>query len=353
MKRIIVFTIISLANISYAQDLQQGVQTIAEDINPQGELFSASGPRVDWGPPPKFMSYEYYRYGKVNLTYTDSLGNEYNGTVKSQDEALFKLKFPIYIRPHLSVIGGFQHHYQRYQFDRDDLNGDSPFRNVNNRKFEQVRFDTYVNYTMKRKRFLGFKTGVQLSGDYDNRHTAFSNFVRVQHTGLLGKRYSEKFALAGSYFFAYQPGRLTFYPAVYITYWKNKRIGFESVFPALINLYFHPWEKTFFTGTYSLKSNRYILNNSPVMIGPKETFTLNTTEIQMSMGIQHQVLKFFSLGLEMGYNFNVSSRITDTQARNNQILLQGSQNPGGFLKVTFALTIPKGILDKKQLEEKE
>ena len=341
-------------SMSNAQDLQQGIGSVMDDINPQGELFAASGPRVDWGPAPKFFTYQYYHYGPVNIEYTTT--GENNQTFKSHvpkmDEVLTKLKFPILLKEHATVIGGLQYHSQRYFFEEAALTENSLYRNLHNRQFEQIRFDTYVNFTMSRKRFLGFKTGIQLGGNYSDRNTSFDNYVRIQHTGMMGKRYSENFAFGGAYFIAHQPGRLTVYPALYITYWKNKKIGFESVFPALVNLYYHPWKKSFFIFSTALKSNRYILNSSPVQLSKGNTFMFSSTDAQFSTELQQQIYDFIWVGFQMGFNLNIRNRIAETQRRDSEILYTGKQTPGAFIQFSASLTIPEKILNKNKMEEK-
>ncbi len=351
MKYVLIIALLPLS--LFGQDLQEGLGSVVDDVTPQEELFAATGPRVDWGPPPKFFVYSYNYYGKTDLSFTPETAGHPGGTaqVDHMDEVLAKIKFPFLIRDHVNFFGGLQYNYQRYTFAQEDLNN-IVFRDLNERKFEQVRFDTYVNVTLSGKRFLGFKTGVQLSGDYDNNQSSFANFARVQHMGMLGKRFSEKLAAGGAYFLSYQPGRLTVYPALYFTYWKNKKIGFETIFPALIDLYVHPWKKTFFTFSTRLRSNRFLLNAAPFQLGQKRTFLLNTTDVQLSMEVQQRIYDFFWLGFSAGYNFNVSHRIAESQRRDAPILFNGKQGIGNFFQFSAYLSVPEKLLNRKKLEEK-
>lgn len=255
--------------------------------------------------PGKGVVLEYGLLPKAFLNVDDDDEDEFGGTNKLADEVSnlkVKLKIPLWHKPDLTILLGFEHERERHQLDLATDKNNVLLQTLDNRLLKISRGALYVVKPLNEKYYLGFRAGASFNGDYDGLVDTDKRYAIYRVVGLLGwkKRDDLEFGVGAMYNNSFQ--KTAVYPFLMYNQTFNDKWGIESILPINIKVRrnFNEGSMLLFGAEYS--SNVFSMNVETADM--PRVFNFKNSGIDASAEWQQQVASWVWFSARAGYHYS-------------------------------------------------
>jgi len=231
------------------------------------------------------------------------------------ENIVFKVKFPLILRPDLQVLMGYSHQPETYYLGGDaEVKASVLYDNVDTRRLKSNGIGLYVIKPLNAERYTALRLKVDQNGDYggwlnfDRRYTSFSA------NWLYAIKKSDDFEWGFGVGFSSDFRRTLAIPFIIYNRNFNNNWGIESIFPAVTKFRFNLCNKTIMTAGYEFRGEAYSIDLDNPSTGSSDIYHLNHSEIRSGVTLERRIVPWVWADVQVGYQFNFDTRIDATRA---------------------------------------
>ncbi|RFP65432.1 hypothetical protein D0N36_09190 [Hymenobacter lapidiphilus] len=278
---------------------------------------------------------------------------ETSTTVIKNRRAFIKGYIPVWNRPHLKVILGFNYDREEFQFREP---GNAVFyRDLEDKGLKTLGTQLAVIRPVDEVHWYLARVKAELNGDYTSSELSVKDYLRTSGEFIYGWKRSPYFSWGVGAQLSYTFGRQSIYPVILYNRTFNPRWGVESLFPARVTLRRNLDPKTLLFGGYTVDGSNYNIKlREP--LGDLRTLIVRQRELKLRLRAEREIYDFLWFGLEGGYRYNVgfSAFNEDNYRRSLLGILSGGRTRavdntlGGapYFSVELFLVPPRKLLSK-------
>lgn len=253
-----------------------------------------------------------------------------------------KAYVPVWNRPHLKMVLGFNYFFEEFAFDADPPSYDF-YRNIENRNLKTVGSQLLVLRPINDKNFLVFRLKGDLNGDYTSHKLAFSKYLKSTLETIYGWKRSANLAYGVGAQLGYTFGRQTIYPVFMYNRTFNPKWGIELLLPARAQMRYNVSEKSLLYGGIGLDGASYNINVNPEVAG-RDVLELRRSEARARLRWEREIYDFLWFGLETGYRINIQFSAYEGEGRWADRIIKNHLKDAALVSAEIFLVPPKRFL---------
>ncbi|HEY8401898.1 MAG TPA: DUF6268 family outer membrane beta-barrel protein, partial [Cytophagaceae bacterium] len=270
------------------------------------------------------LSYErVFDSGIKSTSKENDIGNS-SSTLEHNNRFDFKLRLPVYNRPHLKVITGIEYYYEEFKFkNQSDLEYDF-YNNLDKKHLKAIGLNVNVLKPLNEVHYIITRVNVDLNGDYNADDLPTSDFLNYSVSGLFGWKTCPTKTIGFGLAYSYKFGDLALYPAFLYFNTFNKHFGLEALFPAYVKLRYNLNVKTLIYIGYEIEGSSYRLKIDNPPFSGYPALNLRTSQFKGTIEFEREIHDWLWFGVYYGFreyiNFNLvrgKERSSDALIRNN------------------------------------
>ncbi|HEX8548065.1 MAG TPA: DUF6268 family outer membrane beta-barrel protein [Cytophagaceae bacterium] len=304
------------------------------------------------------VGYERVFDTEISSTSRDTSIGSSNSVIDRNNRFEIKLKFPMWIKPRLKVIGGFRYEFQEFVFkDKQNLDYDF-YRNISDRHLQSIGLNISVLKPLNEISYFGLHATGDLNGDYNSKHLPSSSFIKYSISAVYGwKRCPTKTTGVGIYI-NYALGRRSVFPVVIYNNTFSKRWGLEMIFPANARIRYNVSKKTLLFAGYEVEGASYNLGIDSPPLAKYPTLQLRKSNVKLKLEFEQEIYDFLWIGIAAGIRqplgFNVTERgdkgpaisLTNLRISEGERLINTRLSAAPYIEFIVFLVPPRKLEDR-------
>ncbi|MEM8906805.1 MAG: DUF6268 family outer membrane beta-barrel protein [Bacteroidota bacterium] len=298
-------------------------------------------PGVTGKAPSKGILVEYGFYPGINLNAENAAANA--NDVNRYGRLRVKLKAPIIHKPSLSLLVGFNHYRERFNFSSIGADQANLFKNLDDRVLKSSELSVYVSKPLNHKFYLSFKLGAAFNVDYEKLIDFDQRYANYRFGAILGIKNRPDREIGIGVFVRRGFRNNNILPFFMYNRTFNKKWGIETVLPVKIMARY-----TFNTRNMILFGTEFGGRDYSIDIYDFSNSARNPTinhmqrsELSFSVEHLHQLSKWVWLSLKGGYVHHFNSRFTEANAANDSAAVSVAPRNGPFFKIGVFISPPR------------
>ena len=327
-------------------------QRALEQVQSKYDDKAFANPSVLGMGPSKGVIFRYERAPDFGITSTAQQPDQHltngSGQIQKLNDLSLKIYAPLWNRPHLKIVLGFNYEKQQYNLEHRDTITYPLYRVIDDRNLRTIGSQLVVLRPIDGRRYFLVRTKGELNGDYKHgqRELPLRKYLKMSAEAFYGWKRSPRTSLAIGLQYGYTFGRISIYPAMIYNHTWNERWGFEGLLPAKARVRYNLNERTLFYGGYEVQGNSYTINLRPPLGNPAvRTAELRRSDIAGKVRGERELLPFLWIAAEVGYRYYVSFNVFDSPGANSRTsdskLISSTLKSSPFANVEIFLTPPR------------
>ncbi len=302
--------------------------------------------------PSKGITLRYERAPRVGVTSISdaTIAGNGSGQVSKLNVLEGKLYAPLWRRPHLKAVLGFNFSRQQFNFaDRAHL-AYPLYRTLDDRNLRTVGSQLLLLRPIDGRRYYLFRVKGELNGDYKQdaedgqyRRLPLRKYLRTSAEFFYGWKRSPRQSVGVGMQFGYTFGRRSLFPAVLYNRTFNDHWGVEALLPAKVRVRYNINDKTLIYCGYEVQGDSYTINIDSPPLADNRTVELRVTSLTGRFRLERELLPVLWFGLEAGYRYYASFDIFDSSTARNK-LIDSSLRAAPAISAELFLTPPRRFL---------
>lgn len=272
------------------------------------------------------------------------------GQVRRLNLNEFKAYAPLWNRPHLKFVAGFNYARQQFNF-RDPAHLSYPFYQLlEDRNLRTIGSQLLMLRPIDGRKYFLFRVKAELNGDYQQdtddgiyRRLPLREYLRTSAEFFYGWKRTPRQSVAVGAQFGYTFGRRSFYPAVIYNRTFSDQWGVEAIFPARARARYNLNEKTLFYGGYEVQGDSYTIDVNVPSVGANRTLELRVTALNTRVRVEREVLPVLWVALEGGWRYYQNFDAFDASSARVKVIDSSLRSSAVFSAEVF-LTPPRRFL---------
>ncbi len=303
--------------------------------------------------PSKGIVVRYERAPQFDVTSQSDPGLIGNGAgrIRRLNVNEFKAYFPLWNRPHLKFVAGFNYARQQFNFRAPDELSYPFYQLLEDRNLRTIGTQLLMLRPIDGRKYFLVRVKGELNGDYRNdpedgvtRHLALRRYLRTSAEFFYGWKRSPRQSVAVGAQFGYTFGRRSIYPAVIYNRTFSDHWGLESILPARARVRYNLNEKTLFYGGYEVQGDSYTINvNVPPAVGQYRDLELRVTALNTRLRMEREILPIMWFAVEAGYRYYASFSAYDSSTDRVKVIDNTLKN-SAVISAEIFLTPPRRFL---------
>lgn len=291
-------------------------------------------------PPPKFMIVNYSWIQTANTT--TSRATEHSRLAYQDLDAY--LKFPIYVKKNIQVIGGLEYGLKNVQVGDLAVNDESVLQYIRNANFHRVGGEVLVKLNVNEKNYLYGYSAASLNYDkiqINNFQGKLNGIATLMH----GIRRSADTDFGYGVGVAYTSGRYIPFPVVLYSHYFSSRWKLTMLIPNNIEMRYSRSPELHFYLLLKPSGRSYLVNESASAAYNQLIF--NKSDVQIATSIERELHNWLWFRVRVGYNIPVNySFSTSYEATMSTTDIGLDVSSFGFATFTLFGVVPKTLLKK-------
>ena len=320
------------------------------------EIFSWSketgycNPSVIGLPRAKALIIKYEQQPAYKIISTGKLGNFGNseGSLKRNRRWDFRLRFPIYNKPSLTIAAGIKYTHEEFRFNNIVSNGYHFYNELEDRSLKSLGLHFYVVKPTKSNKYFILRASFDLNGDYDSKYFPVKDFLKFSITPLIGWKKSENLSYALGFSYGYTFGRPLIFPVLSINKNFNCNFGIESVLPVSIKLRYTKNEKNYFYTGFELSGASYRLNSAGTSFSDYNKLHLFRSELRYTVNYEREIHDWLWFGAEAGVRHSFNFNLTNGPRGRSDVIINNKLRDAPVMNASIFIVPPRGLLKKKK-----
>ena len=278
------------------------------------------------------------------------------GTVRRLNLNEIKAYAPLWNRPHLKFVLGFNYTRQQFNFTDPGSLSYPLYQLLEDRNLKNVGAQLLMLRPIDGRKYFLFRVKGELNGDYSQnadegkyRLQPLRDYLRTSAEFFYGWKKSPRYSLGVGAQFGYTFGRRSIFPALIYNRTFSDQWGVEAIFPARIRVRYNLNEKTLFYGGYEVQGDSYRINVSlppqsgTPAVGDNRVLELRVTSLTGRLRVEREVLPVLWVAAEAGWRY-YRNFDAFTSSRSRVKLIDSKLRSAPAFAVEVFLTPPRRIL---------
>ncbi len=253
-----------------------------------------------------------------------------------------KIYVPVWNRPHLKMVLGFNYFFEEFEFEATPPAYDF-YRNIQNRNLKTIGSQLLVLRPINEKNFMIFRLKGDLNGDYTTGKLSFSKYLKSTLETIYGWKRNANLAYGVGAQLGYAFGRQTIYPVFMYNRTYNPKWGLELLLPARAQVRYNASDKSLLYGGIGVDGASYNINTNPEIVG-LSTVELRRSEARARVRWEREIYDFLWFGLEAGYRINVQFSAYEGEGRKAERLIKNHLKDAALVSFEIFLVPPRRFL---------
>lgn len=289
-------------------------------------------------------------FGVTSVSQAEGFGGNTSGQISKLNVVEFKAYAPLWNRPHLKFVLGFNYAKQQFNFaHRDQLT--SPFyRLLDDRDLRTIGSQLLMLRPIDGRKYFLVRVKSELNGDYVNdaedgkfRRLALNKYLRTSAEVFYGWKRSPTHSVAIGAQLGYTFGRRSIYPAVIYNRTFSDHWGLESILPARARMRYNLNEKTLFYGGYEVAGDSYTLNvDLPTTPSPR-VMEVRVTALNTRLRMEREILPVMWFAVEAGWRYYAAFDAFESSSARTK-LVDNTLRSSAVISAEIFLTPPRRLL---------
>lgn len=272
-----------------------------------------ASPQVEGMPSGKGLEIrgEYVTPFHINSTsYVEGVQSS-SGYVRKNERMEVKLKFPVWNRPKFKIVLGGSYSKEEFYFEQTGATATNPlFRNLEDKPLRLAGVNLYGIKSFDEVRFLAFRGGYRLQGDYNKLNLPWADFARYQLAVMYGWKRSENEVIAPGLNYSDVFGRRSIIPVLMYNKTFNSRWGIESTLPVELRLRNNISRSTLAYLAAEVYGAKYKVRlDSPLF--PRPAVFFSQSEVRLTARLEQRLFWWVWASVEAGARYNVNAEVTE------------------------------------------
>lgn len=287
--------------------------------------------REDWIPgiegagPVRGLEVSYHSNTNYKLNSTSDLYG--NGKAEIDYNRVFqtKLRFPIFLKQQLKIVGSFEYSDEEFHFDDISDNNYPLYKSLNEQNLKGIGGSIYLMTQLKRNVFFLFRFSAKLKGDYWKEHIGDVNkytFLKMEMSPIIGWKVNSKKSWGIGMAYSYTFGDPLLFPIFVYNHSFADKWGIEAFLPAKIKLRYQPSKLCFINAKAKLHGGSYSIHFDDSELNDFKTLELRRADLNFSLEIEKGITDWLWASFESGYRTNINFDVTN---KNHAFSLSGSK----------------------------
>ncbi len=294
-------------------------------------------PSIRWTPRTKGVIIRYERITAHSM-YADS---QLEGLPDSREQVRrdqrweYRLRFPLYSKPGLTLAMGLQYFSETYRF-RNLTEGSNPFyTDLHNRTLRTMGTNFYAVRSRRGNSYILFRASVDFMGDYSYQRIPGTNYIRASASPLIGWKRNQDLSYAFGVAYGYRFGRALLLPVFSYQYNFNRQWSVDALLPGRVRFRYTANPKTLLYMGAEFSGANYVLSLENPTFARFNNLYLQKSELRSLFSLERELYDWLWLGVEAGLRTNISFTLTETPRSRRQVLF--FNRPDGALLVSVSL----------------
>jgi hypothetical protein len=306
-------------------------------------------PAIRWTPRSKGLIVRYERITAHSM-YSDSQLEglpDNRGQIYKDQRWEYRLRFPVYSSPKLSLAMGLQYFSETYRFRNLDVN-QYPFHNdLNGRSLRTMGSNFYMVRNWRGNFYILFRAGVDFMGDYSYQRVPGTNYIRASASPLIGWKRNQDLSYAFGVAYGYRFGRALLLPVFQYQQNFNRQWAVDALLPGRIRFRYTANPKTLIYMGSEFNGANYVLNLDHPTFAQFDNLYLQKSELRSLLSLERELYDWLWLGVEAGLRTNISFTLTETPRSRREVVI--FNRPDGALVVSVSLF---GVVPRRFAKER-
>ena len=297
-------------------------------------------PGVRWKAPSKGILIDYGIYPGINLK---SEGAEKTNQISLYSRTRYKLKIPIIHKESLSLLVGFNHYREQFDFSFIDAKHFDLFNSIDNRALKKSELAVYVNKPLNEKFYLSFKAGSSFNGDYDGLINFDNRYANHRIAAIFGFKNGPDRELGFGVFARKGFRNSRVLPFLFYNRTINEKWGYQIVLPVQVKVRYSINRKNIFLVGTDLKSQDYSIDLREINQDDFQVIHMRRSDMSLSAEYFRQLGKWIWLSARGGYVYHFKTEFTrlDAYSAVDDNSLNALPSAGLFFKLGLFISPPR------------
>lgn len=294
-------------------------------------------------PRPKFIEFNYETFDGFAVKATSGAIGDARARIRQNLVRTAKFKFPIILKKHLNLIGGFGYQHEQFKFTNITEPGYPLFVAFEDKPLKKISSSFYLRRNLKNKKFLFLFLNNSLNGDA----APFVNFfdqLKSSIAVIYGKQKNPNKQVGYGLSFGYDLGQPSIFPLFIFNNDLSLHWGVELILPKSAKLRYSPSNKIHFYAVAELQGASYHIQNLSLAGGNK--FEFRRSSARLNLKIEREIHDWLWLGITAGYRMPLSIFVSEPgEGRKNSLIKVDAKNAAYYQFSIFM--VPPAKLYKK------